>query len=238
MTQDERNRLGELQSAWCSPQMIMELHGIPIREPEDRFIGKCRAWARSHRGQQLERQEDDYVNRYVLEQFMQYEKLVSVKRAALSLGMEEDSLRRILASMEEDFLIPNQYEYSNWVISSRFVQEIYRYFDDTRGVVFGSHNVYCKRLHIAIYKVLNIEVLSLYDTTSVLHEEHDPDYSTTLDHVSLEPVGVRYKVWLDTKKPINLAPDVCSYKIYFNNLELLEPLVVGTKPTAPNWFNQ
>jgi hypothetical protein len=51
------------------------------------------------------------------------------------------------------------------------------------------------------------------------------------DAITMDPVGLRYQVWLDTQKPVNLAPDVCSLKFYAKNEADLRPYVMkGGEP--------
>ena len=51
------------------------------------------------------------------------------------------------------------------------------------------------------------------------------------DAITLEPVGLRYQVWLETRKPVNLRPDVCSLKFYAaHENELKEYVMKGSEP--------
>lgn len=237
MTTQETNRLSALMNPWCSLQLVSDLYGLDFREGADnRFWGRCRAWAISYRKQELERETDDELNRHVLEGYMQYEELITLKRAALSLGMRSEQFSAILRKMIDEMMIGNQCDYSDEVISSRFIREFHRYFDGMKGIIFRSHTGYCKRLHTSIKDELGIDVIPLFDVTSMERSDCEPEYASTLDHISLEPLGVRYKVWLKTRKPINLRPDICSLRFYVANEDYMREYLYGNPPEIPEWL--
>ena len=63
------------------------------------------------------------------------------------------------------------------------------------------------------------------------YQSFPPDMAAAFDAITLEPVGLRYQVWLETKKPANLRPDVCSLKFYAQHeAELADYVMQGGEP--------
>lgn len=89
----------------------------------------------------------------------------------------------------------------------------------------------CIALHVAIASDLDIYFTPVSCITSEVLDPEGPDLAVAFDAITMDPVGLRYQVWLDTKKPVNLAPDVWSLKFYAQNEADLRPRVLrGSEP--------
>jgi hypothetical protein len=102
-----------------------------------------------------------------------------------------------------------------------------------RFKAFSSHSSMCRALHDAIKAELNLVVQPLLCVTSTVLDTENPDLADAFDAITLDPVGLRYQVWLDTRKPVNLRPDVCSLKFYAQHEnELRAHVMKGSEPSA------
>ena len=233
MTNQENMRLFALLGQWCSIELIRVLYGLDM-DIDSRLVGRCRAWTRSHLNAELEK--DDLLNRHALESYLQYDNLISMKRAALSVGMEELQFKEVITRLYQEGELHELFDITDQVISNRIVRDLYKYFESISGRLFSSHSNYCKLLHDAIEREMDITIVPVFDITSQKHPTNEPEYSAFIDHITLKPLGIRYRVWLETKKPLNLRADMCSLEFYANNEEKLEHYLYGSKPEIPEWL--
>jgi hypothetical protein len=89
----------------------------------------------------------------------------------------------------------------------------------------------CRALHDAIRTELDVKVEPLLCVTSRILDPEEPDVAAAFDAITLDPVGLRYQVWLNTDKPVNLRADVCSLKFYAQHeRELRKRILQGSQP--------
>ena len=235
MTEDQIKRLNQLQEQWCPSQLFRELHGLDL-ENDTRLLGFFRTWSKRFRKKdQVERQHDTCreFDRHTLETFLQVNGLVSFKWGAVKLGMDEDSLKKIIEALEGDALLVSSPS-SSQVIEERLVRNLHKQFPELRYQIFSSHSAKCSALHAQVRETLGIDVKPLRCVTSEILTPQDPDYAASFDAITSEPIGQRYQVWLDFKKPINLNPDCCSLKLYAQNSDQLNPFLMrGEAPNVP-----
>lgn len=230
MNPEHSRRFTALQTEWCDFQLLRELYGIEL--PDEQLFGRFRAWGRRLR-RKKEVEKGQLVNRHALETYFQFDGTLPIKWAAVRLGMDADSFNQVLDALEDrGDIILNRADYSPQIIDEKLVREIYRLFPTLSGTVFGDHTIYCGDLHDAIREDLKIEVRGLRCVTAQLLNEDD--FAHDFDAITLEPVGLRYQVWLEVGKPINLRPDACSWKFYAKNRAALERHVLaGAEPGIP-----
>ncbi len=239
MPQEITEQLKDLSEQWCTTEFIQELLGIDL--PTDpRLAGAFRAWSArflgkanvvSGAGAGLR------VDRHALETFILQNGWVSWKSAAVHLALSEGNLKTVVERLqgnERYGLIPQLASgVSDQVVRQREAAALYRLFPAIRMKVFASHSGMCRALHAEIKNELGVEVEPLLCVTSVALADDEPDLADAFDAITLEPVGLRYQVWLDTKKPVNLRPDVCSLKFYAMHEAQLKPYVMeGSEPSA------
>jgi hypothetical protein len=100
--------------------------------------------------------------------------------------------------------------------------------------VFGDHRDYCQQLHQEIERDLNVKVTPVYCVTSVAASETPVDYGHDFDCLTFQPIGIKYQVWLDFKKPMYLSPDRCGSAFYVQNESLLKKFKFpGDEPRLP-----
>ena len=109
-------------------------------------------------------------------------------------------------------LVQVRSDVSNQLVRQREAASLFRAFSLLRNKVFASRAGMCIAFHAAIASDLKIDVTPVYCVTSAVLEPEAPDIAVAFDAITMDPVGLRYQVWLDTKKPVSLAADVCSLK--------------------------
>jgi len=226
-------RLAELRGPWCSQLLIRDLYGLEIER-----LGNLRrdfeSWAAFHRRGEAILHEQ--VHRYLFETFLQNSRLLPRKWAAARVGMEEASLEQVLTCLRGRGLLWPAHSTLE-LVSEAIDTELISLFDEFRFRTFSSHNDFCSRLHTAIKDRLDLQVVPLHCVTSqaITDDPSKWDYSHEFDVVTLAPVGLRYKVWLNLGKPMNLRPDCCSTKFYAEERESLRDFLMGTQePEIPD----
>jgi hypothetical protein len=149
-------------------------------------------------------------------------KLLPMKLAAARLGMDADSLRSV-----EETLKPKGF-YVASALSDQLAEEpklrgIVQFFPELASTIFADHDDFCRSLHSAIEEDLKIQVKALRCVTSMHRGDAQPQYAYEFDAITLDPIGLRYQVWLDFKKPMHLRPDACASKTYEENEDMLRP---------------
>jgi len=222
-----------LPKEWVPFEVIENLHGIQIKNDEQ-LKGSFQAWAlQLRRKTEVLRQEE--VSRHAFESFLQNSGLVPEKSAAMRLGMVVESFREVLGALEDRRLLPlNGRNYSQQVVAESLIRAFRDFFPKFKYRFFSNHSDYCRGLHKAISNDLHIKVTPAYCVTSEALGDDPADYASEIDCFTGDPVGLRYQVWLDFKKPIYLSPDVCSLKFYNEHESSLKSFVFGGRePEIP-----
>ena len=151
---------------------------------------------------------------------------------AIYYGLETQVLKEVVERLEgAGDLVQIRSGVSDQLVRQREAASLCRAFPSLRNTVFASRNGMCIALHAAIAADLNINFTPVSCVTSEVLEPMSPDIAVAFDAITMDPVGLRYQVWLDTKKPVNLAADVCSLKFYAKNEAYLRRYVMkGGEP--------
>lgn len=215
--------------------MLQERYGLRLLN-DAALMGAFRFWgARLGLRRPLEKQGGAQIDHYALETFFQNYRFLPKRWAAARLGMQEESLDDVIRVFLRDDPLFLRQEVSSNVVSEDFVDRITHYFAPLSNRIFGDHNDMCTRLHKVLHDetAFGIEVQPLYCVTSEALGEHPPDFAWEFDAITREPIGLRYSVWLNVGKPMNLRPDACSLRFYARERETIEPLLMGGTPSIP-----
>lgn len=235
MEPEHAQRLKALMNPWCTPELVTSLLDIDLLG-DPRLAGAVRSWAARFRGDEpVVRQTPSSgreVHRHALEAFLLQNGLISWKWAAIYYGLETQVLKGVVNRLEgTGYFVQVRSDLSDQLVRQREAASLFRTFQGLRNKVFASHSDMCIALYAAIRSDLNIDVTPVHCVTSGVLQPEDPDIAVAFDAITMDPVGLRYQVWLDTKKPVNLAPDVCSLKFYARNEVDLRPYVMkGGEP--------
>lgn len=219
-------RLNQLLHPIWSFQQIEDWYGITLFATPQTFLTHFQKWASTHREDPSAAIEQGNLNRFDLELFMQDRGLVGVRAAAILLGMEVDSFRATLKAAEGHELITEQEASGAFpaadIFQASFIGDFYKRFPKLTNFTFSSFPSFCLRLHAAITDGLSVLVTPAFCPTSIKIKEPTPDIGHDWDAITNEPIGLPFQIWLDTRKPIQLKPDICSWLTYSRFEDILK----------------
>lgn len=234
MEPEHEARMAALMSPWCPADLVTDLLDLDLLA-DRKLAGAVRSWAARFRGDALvvrQTSAGPEVHRHALETFLLQNGLISWKWAAIYCGLPTQVLKDVIDRLEgQGHILQVRSDVSDQLVRQREAASLIRAFPAWRNTVFATHDGMCAVLHSAIKSELHIEFTPISCVTSVVLEPKSPDIAIAFDAITMDPVGLRYQVWLNTKKPVSLAPDVCSLKFYAENQTALRPHVMqGSEP--------
>ncbi|MBX3157220.1 MAG: hypothetical protein KF773_14690 [Deltaproteobacteria bacterium] len=144
-------------------------------------------------------------SRWALERYFNAFDLVAPLHAAARLSMNIESLGRVVAFSASTLGIPPSNIGDITIgIRSNFLDGLHRSFPGLANVVFASHDGYCTMLQAAL-TAENIKVDVATDRTAEALNDIESTYN--VDALTLEPVGLKFAIWVDFSKPLDLQPD-------------------------------
>jgi hypothetical protein len=237
MMDAQRSRLAALAQPWCETKLVSDLLGIDIDVVADpQLLSAFRAWSDRFLGHDPVRNNGSgsQVDRHALETFLLQTDLSSWKWAAVYLGMRTDTMKTVVDRLEGQSVatqVPSTV--SRQLVQQRGAALLFKAFPSLRSKVFKDHSQMCRALHEAIHAELGIEVAPVLCVTSEILDAPSPDIAAAFDAITGEAVGLRYQVWLETRKPVNIRPDVCSLRFYAHNeADLRDQVMKGSEPAA------
>ena len=178
------------------------------------------------------RDDQGRYSRHVVELFLQFHRVKPVETVCYELGMDSESLRLTLDGLEQHgLLVRNTLDFPDSVVGEELIRNIHRMLPSVAYDIFEDHSSYCRELHRAIESDLGVAVVPQYCVSSVALGDEEPDLSYSRCCVSHAPIGLRHKVMLDLGKPMRLAPDEISLRLFVKNRGVLRALVFGSEPT-------
>jgi hypothetical protein len=229
LTPEQVARLAALRGSYVNQAFLEDFYGL---QPDSALMGAFRAWAARYRRREAAEKPSGEVHRHAIETFFQTERLLPMRWAAARVGMTQRSLEEVLTQIRADdpFLPKGP---SEQLIPEQLLGNLSSYFPALRNRLFSDHHDFCRELHEAILTTMGLDVEALHCVTAKALGEPDPDYVHDVDAITLEPMGLRYQVWLDFKKPMSLRPDACSLLLYARERPLLSPYLFGSEPQIP-----
>ena len=219
----------ELGERWCTVAVAKQLLGLDFEDSH--LAGMTKTWCVRYLGIDPFRQRKGlWIDRHAAETFLLQESLTSWRNAAIYLGMSEDDLHKTVDRLAaRDMYNMIEVSKNEQLVHKREAELLFQHFLGLRNRAFSDHSKMCERLHAAICQEFNFKVEPIYCATSLALEEESPEFATRFDSLNGTPVGNRYQLWLNTNKPTNLIPDVCSLKTYVG-ASPLPALMRGDKP--------
>jgi hypothetical protein len=214
--------LSTLRNPWCSFGVAKELLNLDFKD--DRLLAWARAWSKRYCAIDPFMPDELMIHRYAVEQFLLNNSLISWKNAAIHLAMSESDLRKTVDCITSRGIY-NEFEPWNstpQLVRNNEIRQLTKHFDKLRNRKFFKHSKMCEMLHETIREEFNIEITPIYCATSLFLNEEEPEFATRFDSIDGTPVGERYQLWLNTGKPINLFPDICSLKTFASSPYSLE----------------
>jgi hypothetical protein len=226
------DRIARLRNDWIDSSTLAAMNGLTLPELERDFI----RWGRLQR-RPREVIRGDQVSRFALESYFQQRKVLPTKWAAARLGMTEASLQDAIAALEVSGRVDKVRDSSEHLVPEDMDRIFVGALPPLQNRTFGKHDDFCKRLHEAISNELGphlpTSIEPLHCITARRIQPGNPDFAYAFCVVTDAPIGLRYRIWLDFGKPLNLTPDMCSFIAYFENRELLRPYLMQQEPERP-----
>lgn len=196
-----RMRLLTCGDRWEAAVFLKGL-GIPLEVPEirDAFL----AWGAA---QNKEAFTPGGVRRNDLEFFLRDFQLCTVEQAAAEMAITEDSVPRIIAEAERRGILQPG-EARNCMSDKRIVRS--DLFEVLLRRICGDASGSLPAVHEMLRSRLGTQVEHVY--CPVAEALGRKEYANTLDVLTRQAFNRRYAVTLDTGKPAQLPPDVCSWK--------------------------
>ena len=208
MTEQEQQRFEMLRQGPCvPPDYVSGYYGLPW-PVEGEFGQDYQRWVSKLRRRQT--CEGGWTSRYELESFMQQKRVVPKKWMGAQLGMSIASLEQLLARLGDIGMRLNRYEVYKELIAESLADDIVTELPGLKFYIPRDHNSFCARLHADLDKELGIKVQPLFCATSDRMQDYTKQYASNFDCITLDPLSVKHQLWLDFRKPLNLAPDRCS----------------------------
>lgn len=171
----------------------------------------------------------NFIDRCKFEIFLDSRGLIPKRLAAFQLALAEDSFEKIMDAAA-DRLVSGAEARGDFpgVFRAELVSDFHKRFPNLRNKIFPSLSVCYDRLHAEIRNVLNVEVDPLRCPTAAILGEGD--YATISDAITSEPMSIRFSVFLETNRPLQLRPDSCSWLTYFRFESVLRNHLLGQPP--------
>jgi hypothetical protein len=204
----------ELGESWCTAAVAKQLLGLDFEDSH--LAGMTKTWCVRYLGiDPFHQREGLWIDRHAAETFLLQESLTSWRNAAIYLGMSEDDLHKTVDRLAaRDMYNMIEVSKNEQLVHKREAELLFQHFLGLRSRAFSDHSKMCERLHAAIREEFEIEITPIYCATSLALKEESPEFAIRFDSLNGTPVGNRYQLWLNTKKPVNLIPDVCSLTTY------------------------
>lgn len=212
-------RVAKLQrKEFQDKSFFLETYGILDQEFDETSTNIDR-WAR--RANAIFRKGHDH-SRWVFESYCQSFGLVPRLQASARLGMTTKSFDRTVAWAAGIGVSPHLVTTSGGLFSEGFVASIHEQFPKLRTTIFSDQTQYSRLIHQAL-RDEGVEIEEAQDPTASKICARDIDLSYYVDIVTLEPIGIRFNVWLTFGKPMSLEPDQISALTYARNEDALKP---------------
>ena len=150
--------------------------------------------------------------------------------AAIQCAMSNDDFSKTLNEMaNRDYISPSLVDGEvGGMYPSSLLRDLPKRLPSFPRKIFSSHSAHVRAFHQAIKDDLKIDDIKfLRCTASAAFNEDVLDAACDYDIITMEPIGITHRVWLEFGKPIALSPDVCSIITYAKHESVLRDLCMG-----------
>lgn len=143
---EEKIRIASKKMGGIKIILLDEFYGI--RLPDEALLGYFRSWANQRLSKERVIEQNQFFNRYALELFFLFNKLIPIKWAAARLGMTKESFKSLLKMLEEKVLIISRARnFTDQLIEEVTIRNMPNLFPELSGTVFEDNNSYCEEFH-------------------------------------------------------------------------------------------
>ena len=224
------HRLEQFKRRSWSEEELTEWYGLDFKDHDTIRILVQAKWFAGTESTPSSLGSGPFDHRH-LEVFFQRRELVPINLAAAELAMSREDFDKVLEMVEksDDFLTVVKPRASKSLIHRNFLRDIHKGFPALRSMYFGSQPSYIKQLHDQIGKT-GINVKTRECPTSRYMGDNPVLPGNQVDCLTNEPIGIRYSVFLETSKPLELAPDVCSWLTFARFEKRLKDHIISLPP--------
>ena len=169
-----------------------------------------------------------------VETYFQRSELVPLNFAAAQLALLPGDFRRVVDNLrnKEEFPTLGNPWVSKSIVRRNYLRDFHKGFKSGRRIIFRDQPAYIDFVHREIQRIMDEVITCTQCPTSRVLGEHPIRPGHTIDCLTEEPepIGIGHAVFLDTRKPIQLAPDVCSWLTYAQFEEVLRDHVISLPP--------
>ncbi len=233
MTDEQvKARLLMLKNDLWSFEEILALFGTDLRNADEsaRLLAEFQSWADDLTGLPALMVADRLIRRNAFELFLQDRELVCIRAAAIYFGLDVAAFRSAMSAAQTKKLVSvaeAMGEFPN-IYRSSLIRDFHRRFPKLRYRIFSDFNGFVESVREQIREVLEIEVTFVTCFTSQIVGINPPDVARGFDIITGEPMASHHEVWLETRKPIQLRPDSCSWATYFRYENVLQAARLGS----------
>ena len=176
---------------------------------------------------------NDQYDHWHWEVFLQRKELVPVTHAAAQLAMSVEDFRKVAVEFNKSpgaSAVGDPWANgSNCVVRKSFLRDFHKGFERLRRTTFGSQSSYIRKIHAEIETDLKLKIKATEDETDKKLGVDPPGPGFQIDCITEETIGLGRDVFLETGKPISLAPDCCSWLTYSLYENILNKYLLGSR---------
>jgi hypothetical protein len=208
-------QLEKAKNEWWESDLIKNYYGFDIKKiHKTPLFETILAWTNNNN---LNFVKGNHYNRVILEKYFKESGLIPIKLAAIKLGMEEKSFRKVMDKMVEKAIFPRpSWNIENELITESTIKDFGRFFKNLKNSVFSSDNDFIFKTHQTIKETLDIDVEPLFCSISKLLNECPIKYAQQFCILSFEPLSSHNRIWVNFYRN-TLIMDSCSPKIYIED---------------------
>ena len=174
----------------------------------------------------------DPFSHWHFELYLQRRELVPIRLAAAELAMSVEDFNKVIEAFKETpgcQIVGSPGESTSFVRRS-FLRDFHKGFDRLQRTIFSSHPSYILKLHHEIESDLNVKISTKLDAADEALKLKSPLPGHQIDCLTNKFISTGNDVYLQTGKPMQLAPDCCSILTYAKHQEDLESSLLGSAP--------
>jgi hypothetical protein len=224
-TQEDLNQLATRRinqfnrRLWTEDEMA-EWYFIDFNDAATKRLVCQASWFAGTEDRPTNLRDQDYYDHWHLEVFLQRRNLMAIREAAAQLSMSVDEFRRVATALTTSPVVEAigtpWTDYSNSVVRSDYLRSFHLAFPRLKRTIFQDHPAYIECVHREILDTLQIRIETTIDRADVKLGTNPPRPGYYVDFITGEPVGLGHEISLSTRKPLELAPDLCSWITYAN----------------------
>ena len=216
-------RLNAIKQQHCPREIFINIYGLDLWKDASEVAGRFTTWSANSQNKTIVF-NDETVDRWAFESFLQQEHVLPLKTAAIRFAMNEEDFSDLLGRMCEQNMLSRsiKVDLEGKLLSLPVLNDLDKHFKSLRMRFFTSQASFIEAFHKTIQEQLGLQINSIYSKCSQELKDNPIDMATEFDILTGEPLGNAHQVWLDFGKPLALRPDTCSIVTYVRHQQSLK----------------